>query len=69
MIVVRSELGTSVSQRNTAVSVGVHEDDCPIREVLDHVAGKWSIGIISAAADGPIRFTELERTIQGISRR
>ena len=32
-------------------------------------AGKWSIGIIVAAAAGPIRFTELERTIEGISRR
>jgi DNA-binding HxlR family transcriptional regulator len=58
-----------VSQRNTAVPVEVHEDVCPIGEVLDHVAGKWSIGIIIAAADGPIRFTELERTIEGISRR
>ncbi|KAA9166308.1 helix-turn-helix transcriptional regulator [Amycolatopsis acidicola] len=42
---------------------------CPIVEVLDHVAGKWSIGIIVAAADGPVRFTELERQVEGISRR
>jgi DNA-binding HxlR family transcriptional regulator len=44
-------------------------DACPISEVLDHVAGKWSIGIIVAAAAGPIRFTELERAVEGISRR
>ena len=37
--------------------------------MLDHIGGKWSIGIIVAAAAGPIRFTELERTIEGISRR
>ncbi|MGI5340162.1 winged helix-turn-helix transcriptional regulator [Streptomyces sp. CA-181903] len=42
---------------------------CPITEVLDRVAGKWSIGILVAAAQGPIRFTELERTVKGISRR
>ncbi len=42
---------------------------CPVREVLDRVAGKWSILIIVAAAGGPIRFTELERSIDGISRR
>ncbi|RCV52913.1 transcriptional regulator [Marinitenerispora sediminis] len=42
---------------------------CPISEVLDHVAGKWSIGILVAAAHGPIRFTELERAVSGISRR
>ncbi|WP_374216137.1 winged helix-turn-helix transcriptional regulator [Frankia sp. R82] len=38
-------------------------------EVLDRVAGKWSILIIVAVADGPARFTELERAIDGISRR
>jgi DNA-binding HxlR family transcriptional regulator len=37
--------------------------------VLDRVAGKWSILIVVAAARGPIRFTELERAIEGISRR
>ena len=57
-----------MSQRHTAVTDRL-EDACPIVEVLDHVAGKWSIGILVAAADGPIRFTELERQIHGISRR
>ncbi|MGW9028881.1 winged helix-turn-helix transcriptional regulator [Streptomyces sp. NPDC055722] len=33
------------------------------------VAGKWSVQILVAAAHGPIRFTELERSIEGISRR
>lgn len=42
---------------------------CPLTEVLDRVAGKWSIGILVAAAAGPVRFTELERTVAGISRR
>jgi DNA-binding HxlR family transcriptional regulator len=42
---------------------------CTVREVLDRVGGKWSIGIIVAAAREPVRFTELERTIDGISRR
>ncbi|MEU1666585.1 helix-turn-helix domain-containing protein [Streptomyces sparsogenes] len=42
---------------------------CPVSEVLDRVAGKWAIGILVAAAKGPVRFTELERGIKGISRR
>ncbi|NEE04311.1 winged helix-turn-helix transcriptional regulator [Phytoactinopolyspora halotolerans] len=59
-----------MSQRNTDVTAQVIQDQaCPIVEVLDHVAGKWSIGVIVAAADGPIRFTELERAVNGISRR
>lgn len=44
-------------------------DDCTVRHVLDRVGGKWSIAIIVAAAHGPVRFTELERRIEGISRR
>lgn len=42
---------------------------CPVNEVLEHIAGKWSIGIVIAASSGPIRFTELERRVVGISRR
>ncbi|WP_345024923.1 helix-turn-helix domain-containing protein [Nonomuraea roseoviolacea] len=38
-------------------------------EVLDRVAGKWAIGILIAAAKGPVRFSELERGVTGISRR
>ncbi len=58
-----------MSRSHTDVTDQVGNEACPITEVLDHVAGKWSIGIIVAAAYGPVRFTELERTIQGISRR
>jgi len=58
-----------MSQRNIAVPAAAQDEACPINEVLDHIGGKWSIGIIVAAAAGPIRFTELERAIAGISRR
>ncbi|WP_406487459.1 winged helix-turn-helix transcriptional regulator [Streptomyces phaeochromogenes] len=59
-----------MSQGNTGVtSQVVHAEGCPVREVLDRVAGKWSVMIIVAAAHGPIRFTELERSVEGISRR
>ncbi|MFV8186689.1 winged helix-turn-helix transcriptional regulator [Streptomyces sp. AF1B] len=59
-----------MSQRNTRVTVQVvNADACPVREVLDRVSGKWSVQILVAAAHGPIRFTELERSIEGISRR
>lgn len=59
-----------MSQRNTGVTVQVvNAHACPVREVLDRVSGKWSVQILVAAAHGPIRFTELERSIEGISRR
>lgn len=59
-----------MSRGNTGVTVQVvNAHACPVREVLDRVAGKWAVQILVAAAHGPIRFTELERSIEGISRR
>ena len=59
-----------MSQRNTDVCVQPSGDTaCTVRQVLDRVGGKWSIGIIVAASRGPVRFTELERCVEGISRR
>lgn len=42
---------------------------CPIVQVIDRVAGKWSVSILIAATKAPVRYTELERSIDGISRR
>ncbi|MFG3098624.1 winged helix-turn-helix transcriptional regulator [Streptomyces sp. NPDC048202] len=58
-----------MSRSHTDVSEEVTDAACPLVEVIDHVAGKWSISILVAAARGPIRFTELERAVEGISRR
>lgn len=62
-------MSRSNSDVSDEASDSLWEKACPVGEVLDHISGKWSIGIIVAAADGPIRFTELERTVVGISRR
>ncbi|WP_163506129.1 winged helix-turn-helix transcriptional regulator [Fodinicola acaciae] len=48
---------------------GYDLEACKVREVLDRVGGKWSIQILVDATRGPVRFTELERNIDGISRR
>lgn len=61
-----------MSRSHTGVTTGETEEGnpaCSVVEVLDRVAGKWAIGILIAAAHGPVRFSELERGITGISRR
>ena len=45
------------------------EETCPMVEVLGRVSAKWNISILVAVSEGPIRFTELERALDGISRR
>jgi DNA-binding HxlR family transcriptional regulator len=42
---------------------------CRAREVLDLVADKWSLYVVSFLGDGPRRFTELKRGIDGINQR
>jgi DNA-binding HxlR family transcriptional regulator len=59
-----------MSQRNTCVSDEVGDvESCTVLDVLNRVSGKWSIGILMETAHGPMRFTELERSVKGISRR
>jgi DNA-binding HxlR family transcriptional regulator len=59
-----------MSQGHTGVPDEVIKADaCTVRQVLDRVGGKWSIGVLVQACQGPVRFTELERAVEGISRR
>jgi DNA-binding HxlR family transcriptional regulator len=44
-------------------------DDCPVRDVLDSVGGKWTSRMIMGLAEGPRRFSELRRFIPDISQR
>lgn len=58
---------------NQHYRVDVHDHDpnaCPaVREVLDRVGDKWSVLIIGMLGEGPRRFSELRRAIEGISQR
>jgi len=59
-----------MSQRNTCVPDEVNRGEvCTVLDVLGRVSGKWTIGVLMEATRGPVRFTELERAIKGISRR
>ncbi len=40
-----------------------------VSEVLARVGDKWSILVIATLGDGPHRFSELKRAIEGISQR
>ena len=43
--------------------------NCPIRDVLEILGGKWAFSIVYALLDGKKRFKELERSIEGINTR
>ncbi|KAB8160197.1 transcriptional regulator [Streptomyces sp. 3MP-14] len=74
-----------MSQRNTGITEqvtpppsaraariaadAVEIPDCPLREVLALIGDKWSAQVLVVLGEGPRRFTELERAIEGVSRR
>ncbi|MCP2169272.1 winged helix-turn-helix transcriptional regulator [Goodfellowiella coeruleoviolacea] len=45
------------------------DDACRAREVLDLVGDKWTLLVVRHLSQGPRRFTELKRAIDGISQR
>jgi DNA-binding HxlR family transcriptional regulator len=62
-----SQEGTPMSPRNTKLHP---TESCPaVREVLNRVGDKWSVQIVALLGDGPMRFSELRRSIEGISQR
>lgn len=43
--------------------------NCPVRDVMNQIAGKWSTLILQALAERPYRFGELRRLVPDISQR
>jgi DNA-binding HxlR family transcriptional regulator len=46
-----------------------HEGCLAAREVLSRVGDKWSVLIVGLLGNGSLRFSELKRSIEGISQR
>ncbi len=43
-------------------------DTCPLQKAMDLLGGKWKMSLIcSLTADGPTRYNDLKRRMQGIS--
>jgi DNA-binding HxlR family transcriptional regulator len=45
------------------------EDNAFIREVLDRIGDKWTVLVISTLSAGPLRYSDLQASIPGISQR
>ncbi|ADB29476.1 transcriptional regulator, HxlR family [Kribbella flavida DSM 17836] len=44
-------------------------EDCDVRQILDRIGDKWSLLVIALLDNRTMRFTELKKTIDGISQR
>ncbi len=43
--------------------------DCPSRLLLDQIADKWSVLILTALCNGPLRFNAVKRRLEGITQK
>lgn len=43
------------------------DTQCPTRVVLDRIGDKWTVLVVAALADGPMRFTALRDRIGGVT--
>lgn len=42
-------------------------EDCPTRQALDQIGSRWTVLVVAALGQGPQRYTELSRRVEGIS--
>lgn len=75
-----AEVGTSTSPGSSEVTQPADDDcwrafqwdvreDCEVRQILDRIADKWSLLVISLLEERTMRFNELRREVDGISQR
>ena len=44
-------------------------EGCPLRDILDRVGDKWSVLVVVLLGEGTHRFSDLRRSVDGISQR
>ncbi|MDK1683852.1 winged helix-turn-helix transcriptional regulator [Acinetobacter terrestris] len=45
----------------------VLSNECPSREILEHLTTKWSVLVLRCLSEGVHRFSELKQRIEGVS--
>ena len=45
----------------------VLSNECPSREILEHLINKWSVLVLRCLIEGVHRFSELKQRIEGVS--
>lgn len=61
-------LRTTEPRRGT-LKPDVYNSQCPTRLVLDRIADKWTVLVMTTLESGPVRFNSLRRQIQGLSQK
>jgi DNA-binding HxlR family transcriptional regulator len=56
-------------QRMTDTIYDVLNPKCPTQQVLDRIASKWTMLVILALGEQPVRYAELRRRVTGVTKK
>ena len=65
---------TTSAELRAVITAPRNHEECraalvPVNEVLSQIGGKWTVYIVMALSQGPMRFSELLRHIEGVSQK
>lgn len=46
-----------------------YDRNCPTRQLLDRIGDRWTVLVVGALADGPLRYGEISRRVDGVSQK
>ena len=62
-------MNSTLNSSETAQQVNVLSKHCPSHSVLDIISGKWSVLALYVLKGGPLRYSALQRALEGISQK
>lgn len=63
----RTETGLNLS--GDARRGDIYARNCPTRMLLDRIADKWTVLLLTTLNTGPLRFNALKRRVEGVSQK
>ena len=60
---------TSSRPGETGWAGDVYAKNCPTRLLLDRIADKWTVLLLTTLSAGPMRFNALKRRVEGVSQK
>ncbi|WP_187978194.1 helix-turn-helix domain-containing protein [Mycetocola sp. JXN-3] len=53
----------------TQLAMDPYDRNCPTRRLLDRIGDRWTVLIVGALGEGPRRFGEISRRVDGVSQK
>lgn len=66
---VTKELSSVPGSPAAPQALNPYADGCPSRRLLDRIGDRWTVLVVGTLVDGPRRFTEIRRAVEGVSQK